>query len=77
MISKPKGIQKMISKSNKIVYTIRLKIDKEEEMTRRINRVKELYDDGWFDDEEIMIQVLKEIIIEYLDFDLVAENENL
>ena len=67
----------MISKSNKIVYTIRLKIDKEEEMTRRINRVKELYDDGWFDDEEIMIQVLKEIIIEYLDFDLVAENENL
>lgn len=67
----------MISKPNKIVYTIRLKIDKEEEMTRRINRVKELYDDGWFDDEEIMIQVLKEIIIEYLDFDLVAENENL
>lgn len=55
MISKPKGIQKMISKPNKIVYTIRLKIDKEEEMTRRINRVKELYDDGWFDDEEIMV----------------------
>lgn len=67
----------MISKPSKIVYTIRLKIDKEEEMTRRINRVKELYDDGWFDDEEIMVQVLKEIIIEHLDFDLVAENENL
>lgn len=67
----------MISKPSKIVYTIRLKIDKEEEMTRRINRVKELYDDGWFDDEEIMVQVLKEIIVEYLDFDLVAENENL
>lgn len=61
----------MISKPN---YTIRLKIDKEEEI---INRVKELYDDGWFNDEEIMAQVLKEIIIEHLDFDLVAENKNL